>query len=89
MRTPQAVKDAASFLTDEYPSKLYHIGEYDGYEVFGVHFLGDIILCIGFPYVFLYKEGEKVKVETGPDVFKIINAANRNTRERRKAANKE
>jgi hypothetical protein len=89
MKTPQAVKDAASFLTDMYPTKLYHIGGYDGYEVFGIRFLEDPAPCVGFPSVFLYKEGEKVKVVTDPDVFEIIDAAKRSTRERRKAAKKE
>lgn len=85
MRTPQAVKDAASFLTDDCSTKYRHVGQYNGYEVYTIHFLEDVI--IGFPWVFLYKEGEDVIELNDIDiVFDIIKSAERNTRERRRAA---
>lgn len=85
MRTPQAVKDAAKFLTDDCATKYRHLGQYNGYEVYTIDFLEDI--TIGFPWVFLYKEGEDVIELNDIDlVFDIIKAAERNTRERRRAA---
>ena len=87
MRTPQTVKDAAAFLTDEFPTKLYHIGEYDGYEVFGIRYLEEPEPCVGFPSVFLYKEGKKVITETGSSVFEIIQTA-RNNKKKEKTISK-
>lgn len=58
MRTPQAVKEAAKFLTDDCATKYRHVGQYNGYEVYTIDFLEDV--TIGFPWVFLYKEVEDV-----------------------------
>ena len=85
MRTPQAVKDAAKFLTDMFPAKYCHLGQYDGYEVYTLDFIGDEPI-IGLPWVFLWKEGEEVITISNPVVFDIIDEANRSTRARRKAA---
>ena len=40
MRTPQVVKDEAKSFLEE-GAKLYHIGEYNGYEVYQVGFPPD------------------------------------------------
>jgi len=84
MRTPQEVKDAAKELTDMFPTKYWHIGQYNGYEVYTLRFLEPVL--IGLPEIYLYKEGEKVKTVFGEQVFEIMDAAARFTRERRKAA---
>ena len=85
MKTPQAVKDAAKFLTEDCATKYRHVGQYNGYEVYTIDFLEEV--TIGFPWVFLYKEGEDVIELNDIDyVFDIIRTAERNTRERRKAA---
>ena len=86
MKTPQAVKDAAKYLTDSFPATYNHIGEYEGYEVYTLNFK-DPVPTIGFPEVYLYKEGEDViaiRHESIP--FQIMKVAAKNTRERRKAA---
>lgn len=86
MKTPQAVKDEAKFLTDEYPATYNHLGVYDEYEVYTLNFKGEPPL-IGFPWVFLYKEGEDVVSMNDPRfVFNIIDEALRYSRARRKAA---
>ena len=80
MRTPLAVKKAAKFLTDDFATKYCHLGQYNGYEVYTLEFLEDV--TIGFPWVFLYKEGEDViSLNDERFVFDIIETA-----ERRKAA---
>lgn len=84
MRTPQAVKEAAKSLTDEYATKYYHIGPYKGYEVYTLRFLEEVF--IGYPEIYLYKEGEDVICLRGDMVFDISREAEKNTRERRKAA---
>ena len=84
MRTPQEVKDAAKELADMYPTKYWHIGQYNGYEVYTLRFLEPVI--IGLPEVYLYKEGEEVITVFGDNVFEIMDEAARSTRERRKAA---
>lgn len=85
MRTPQAIKDEAKFLTDICPTKYRHAGQYNGYEVYYIEFLEPV--CIGLPWVFLYKDGEDVISLNEIDlVFDIIKTAERNTRARRKAA---
>ena len=84
MKTPQAVKDAAKFLTDMYLTSYYHVGEYNGYEVYTLRFKEEV--CIGLPEVYLYKEGEEVIIIGGHESFAILDAAAKNTRERRKAA---
>ena len=84
MRTPQAIKDAAKFLTDDFATKYNHLGQYNGYEVYTLQFLEEVV--IGFPWVFLYKEGEEVITLCGFEVFDIMDEAVRNTRARRKAA---
>lgn len=85
MRTPQSVKNAAKFLTDDYDTKYCHLGQYNGYEVYTLEFLE--FVCIGYPWVFLYKDGEDViSINEPPFVFDIMDEARRNTRERRKAA---
>lgn len=84
MRTPQAVKEAAKFLTDSFATKYYHIGPYKGYEVYTLHFLEEVF--IGYPEIYLYKEGEDVICLQGEMVFDIMREAEKNTRERRKAA---
>ena len=90
MRTPQAVKDAAKFFLEE-GDKLFHIGDYNGYEVYQVVFPeGE---CTGYPIIFMYKEDEPVlelqyeaEMFFGVSVFEIMRIAAKNTRERRKAA---
>jgi len=89
MRAPQAVKDDAKFFLDE-GAKLYHIGEYEGYEVYGIRYAEE--METGYPIVFLYKEGEPVmelqyEAEQffGVSVFEIRRVAAKNARERRKA----
>ena len=85
MKTPQVVKDAAKYLTDMFPATYYHIGEYEGYEVYTLNFKEPVI--IGFPEVYLYKEGEEViSIRDEELPFHIMKVAARNTRERRKAA---
>lgn len=84
MRTPQAVKDAARELTEMYKTKYVHLGQYKGYEVYTLRFLETAF--IGLPEVYLYKEGKKVKTIWGEDVFEVMDATKKNTRERRKAA---
>jgi hypothetical protein len=84
MRTPQAVKDAAKFLTDGYATKYSHLGQYNGYEVYTLRFLEEV--CIGLPEIYLYKEGEDVITLQGYEVFDIMDEAIKGTRARRKAA---
>lgn len=84
MRTPQAVKDEAKFLTECYQTKFVHLGQYNGYEVYTLRFLEEV--CIGYPWAFLYKEGEDVIAISDELVFDIMDEAERNTRARRKAA---
>ena len=90
MRTPQAVNDEARFFLEE-GAKLYHSGEYNGYEVYEVGFPDG--MPTGYPIIYLYKEGEPVlelqyEAEQffGEDVFEIMRKAKKNARERRKAA---
>ena len=90
MRTPQVVKEEAKYFLDE-GAKLYHIGEFNGYEVYQVGFPPDE--CTGYPIVFLYKEGEPVlelqyeaEMFFGVSVLEILRVAAKNTRARRKAA---
>lgn len=87
MRTPQAVKDAAKFLTDSYKTQYSHLGQYNGYEVYTLRFLEEVI--IGLPEVYLYKEGEEVITVFGENAFEIIDEAVKYTRARRKAARQE
>ena len=92
MRTPQAVKDAAEyFLSGGW--KLVHVGEFKGYEVYDL--CANEIVNIGYPIIYLYKEGEPVleiqdngEILLGVSVFDILHTAQKkkNTRERRKAA---
>ena len=84
MKTPQAVKEVAKFLTDSYKTQYSHLGQYNGYEVYTLRFLEHVI--IGLPEVYLYKEGEDVITVFGENAFEIIDEAVRNTRARRKAA---
>ena len=84
MRTPQAVKDEAKEMTDEFKSRIVHLGPYNGYEAFVLEILEDVE--IGFPEVYLYKEGEPVFTVCGPESFEVMNAATKATRARRKAA---
>ena len=84
MRTPQAVKDAAKYLTDSYATKYNHLGQYNGYEVYTLRFLEEV--CIGLPEIYLYKEDEEVICLQGSEVFEIMDEAVKNTRARRKAA---
>ena len=84
MRTPQAVIDATKALTVEYASKFYHIGHYNGYEIYTLRFLEEII--IGLPEIYLYKEGEDVITVQGHEAIIITREAERNTGERRRAA---
>ena len=86
MRTPQAVKDAAKFLTDCYAAKYNHLGQYNGYEVYTLYFFEEEAPLIGLPEIYLYKEGEEVITLHGFEVFGIMDEAVRNTRERRRAA---
>lgn len=72
-------------------AKLSHVGEYNGYEVFVVCFPEDMVT--GLPIIYLYKEGEPVLEFQGcvgmfdnTDVLDVMRIAERNTRERRKAA---
>ncbi len=90
MRTPQAVKDAAKFFLED-GAKLSYIGAFNGYEVYLVCPPEDMVT--GLPIIYLYKEGEPVLSFQGyvgmfdnMDVFDVIRIAERDTRERRKAA---
>lgn len=87
MRTPQAVKDAAKDLTDMYPAKYAHLGQYMGYEVFTLRFLEPVV--IGLPEVYLYKEGKRVKTIWGEKVFEVMEEARRSKINRRKSVNTE
>lgn len=79
MRAPQVVKDAAKSLMDEFGGHFEHLGQYKGYEVFSLHLHTDVPL--GFPWVFLYKEGEEVEPVCGFEVFDIMDEAVRNKKE--------
>ena len=79
MRTPQAVKTAAKELADKYPSKFWHVGEYRGFEVFTLCFLEPVA---DLPEIYLYKKGREVITLYGEQVYEIIEAAEKNKKQR-------
>ena len=82
MRIPQAVKEAAKWLSDCHDTRLYHVGEYQGYEVFTLEFFDDS--DIGFPEVYLYKKGEEVITIQDSMSLDIISMALENKNENKK-----
>jgi len=87
MRTPQAVKDAAKSLTDEFGGHFEHLGQYKGYEAFSLHLHTKVPL--GYPWVFLYKEGEEVEPVCGEEVFDIWDETDKNKKEQEQKQRKQ
>lgn len=80
MRVPQAVKDAARYLTNAYIATFVYLGSYKDYEAYTLGFLEPVF--IGLPEVYLYKEGEIVVTVYDSRAFDIIKEATKNVKDR-------
>lgn len=69
MNIPEQVKNEAREMINQYGGHLEYLGDDNGQEAWLLHFPDDV--CIGFPFLYLYKDGEATEV-TGPDVFGFI-----------------
>lgn len=70
MKTPKAVLEAASWLTEQFDGHLEHLGTYEGKEAFV--FNPNEPLIIGFPNVFLYDEEGSVEEVKGFESLDVI-----------------
>ena len=56
VKVPQIVKDAAKYLVDLYGDKFEYLGKYEGADAYIQRVPDD--LCIGYPHVYLVKDGK-------------------------------
>jgi hypothetical protein len=71
MKTPKAVLEAASWLTEQFDGQLEYLGTYEGKEAFVFNPTRED-LCIGFPHTYLYEEGKPVEEITGFEALDIL-----------------
>lgn len=69
MNIPEAVINAAHDMLERYGGALEYLGDDDGQKAWLLRLPDD--LDIGFPFLYLYKDGEAIEV-TGPSVFDFI-----------------
>lgn len=69
MNIPEAVKNEARSLIEQYGDSFEYLGDYEGQEAYLYKFPDDAVT--GFPFLYLYKDGEVLEV-TGPSVFGFI-----------------
>lgn len=69
MNIPEAVKNEARSLIGQYGESFEYLGDYEGQEAYLFKFPDDSVT--GFPFLYLYKDGEVLEV-TGPGVFGFI-----------------
>ena len=65
---PNEVALAAKDLIADYGPRLEYLGQYGKSEAYEFAFPEDVVT--GFPFVFLYKDGQVTPV-TGPDALRI------------------
>lgn len=70
METPNDVLNAAAGLVSLYGPEFSLLGNKDGWDVY--HFDFPKGRYTGYPFLFLYKEGHKVKEVTGPKALELI-----------------
>lgn len=69
MNVPEAVKKAAKYLIDSYDSDIDYLGKYEESDVFVFNFSEPA--CIGYPSVFLYKDGKVEEITDEPALYII------------------
>lgn len=69
MNIPEQVTSEARGLMNQYGGHLEYLGDADGQKAWLLRLPDDV--AIGFPFLYLYKDGEAVEV-TGPTVFDFI-----------------
>lgn len=69
MNIPEQVTNEARGLMNQYGGHLEYLGDADGQKAWLLRLPDDV--AIGFPFLYLYKDGEAVEV-TGPTVFDFI-----------------
>mgnify|MGYP000208445152 CR=1 FL=1 len=78
MNIPEQVKNEARGLIEQYGGNLEYLGDVDGQKAWLLHLPDDVI--IGFPFLYLYKDGEAVEI-TGPSAFDFIDLYAKDTDE--------
>ena len=69
MNVPEAVKNEARGMIEQYGGHLEYLGDVDGQKAWLLRLPDD--LTIGFPHLYLYKDGEAMHV-TGLSVFDFL-----------------
>lgn len=69
VKVPQIVKDAAQDLIDQFGDNFIYLGMFEGADAYIQQVPDD--LCIGYPHVYLVKDG-KVDDISGPIALFII-----------------
>lgn len=69
MNVPEQVKNEASYMMERYGGHLEYLGDVDGQKAWLLRLPDD--LTIGFPHLYLYKDGEALHV-TGSSVFEFL-----------------
>lgn len=70
MEIPEEVKKEAHDLIKQYNGSLEYLGDVEGQKAWLLNVPDDV--TIGFPFLYLYKDGEALTV-TGMEVFNFIN----------------
>lgn len=69
MKIPDSVKNVAKTLIDRYGGTLNYLGEYEGADAFV--FQPNEELVIGYPHVYLFKEGKVEEITEEPALYII------------------
>lgn len=69
VKVPQIVKDAAQDLIDRFGDNFNYLGKFEGADAYVFKFPND--LCIGYPYVYLVKDGKVDEITESPAIFII------------------
>lgn len=69
VKVPQIVKDAARDLIDRFGDNFDYLGKFEGSDAYAFKFPND--LCIGYPYVYLIKDGKVDEITDSPAMFII------------------
>ena len=68
-KIPQIVKDAARDLIDRFGDNFNYLGKFEGADAYTLQVPDD--LCIGYPHVYLVKDGKVDDVTDSPAFFII------------------
>lgn len=69
MNIPEQVIKEAGNMMEQYGGNLEYLGDVDGQKAWLPRLPDDLV--IGFPFLYLYKDGEAIEI-TGPSVFDFI-----------------